>query len=123
MRPHSAFTLVEAMIIIVILGLLAVMAIPAYWKVRDNSIMHMAERGEHLNESQLKRYREIRREKDAEEDKNPSSAPAERVTPSRSVGPFQRVQIDGSTFYLVPKQDAKETEIAGKVFWLIPASN
>lgn len=40
-RPHSAkqgFTLIEIMIVVVIIGLLAAMAIPAFQKVRENSI-------------------------------------------------------------------------------------
>jgi len=36
-RKNHAFTLVEIMIVIVIIGLLAAMAIPAFQKVRSNS--------------------------------------------------------------------------------------
>lgn len=37
-RSTKGFTLVEIMIVVVIIGLLAAMAIPAFQKVRDNSI-------------------------------------------------------------------------------------
>ena len=37
-RSSKGFTLVEIMIVVVIIGLLAAMAIPAFQKVRDNSI-------------------------------------------------------------------------------------
>src|SRR3954467_12004228 len=36
-RPNQAFTLVEIMIVVVIIGLLAAMAIPAFQKVRQAS--------------------------------------------------------------------------------------
>ncbi len=36
-RPRAAFTLVEIMIVVVIIGLLAMLAIPAFQKVRTNS--------------------------------------------------------------------------------------
>ena len=37
-RNSKGFTLVEIMIVVVIIGLLAAMAIPAFQKVRDNSV-------------------------------------------------------------------------------------
>jgi type IV pilus assembly protein PilA len=37
-RNTKGFTLVEIMIVVVIIGLLAAMAIPAFQKVRDNSV-------------------------------------------------------------------------------------
>lgn len=37
-QQHKAFTLVEVMIVTVIIGLLAAMAIPAYQKVKENGV-------------------------------------------------------------------------------------
>lgn len=121
MRSTKAFTFVEIMIVMVIIGLLAAMAIPAIQKVRYSTVEKAVKRGEATPEQRLWYYKHhwtVEKRKKAQEDS--------RVLDQDSVinvsepGLIQKLEIDGKTFVLVPKVEARETEIAGKVYWLVP---
>lgn len=126
MNIRSGFTLVEIMIVVVIIALLAAMMIPALSKVRDSSLLKQAESGQtkDWSESKWNRYRELIQERSlskgkAEKAVRENSAHESPVQPVSS-GSLQRLTIGGKSYILVPKMEAKETEIAGRVFWLVP---
>lgn len=117
MKTNRAFTVMEMIIIVVIIGLLAAMAIPAFQRVRYSVIEKALQHGESITQAQRQYYWEYR--KDHPElikspPNNESSAPSSEPS-------FQRVTIEGKSYYLILKQDVKETEIAGRTFWLIPS--
>ena len=123
---RAAFTLVEVMILVVVIGLVAAMAIPAFVKVRDGSIVKTVQGGgwDSLNEAQKARYRELVK-----------SGAVTRLSPTVQVvtaaayppadapavtSPLQTITVGDRRYVLVPKVDAKETEIAGRTYWLVP---
>ena len=103
MSSKKAFTLVEIMIVIVIIGLVAAMAIPAYQKIKGDSRKPKAYVGNVLPRSEV-------------------SEPAVTKEPTTNAAGFQTLVVDGVVYYVVPKQDyPKEVEIGGSKYWLIPS--
>lgn len=119
----KGLTLVEIVIVLVIIGLLAAMAIPAYMKVRDASVVAKARRGETLTESERERYKnamkrpwvkgaESKQETDPQEKKDPVvpalSLESKAQTPSaafyfiRSDLPIEKVMIGGKEYLMIP---------------------
>lgn len=106
-------TLVEVMIIVVIIGLLAAMAIPVFYRVKETSIERALREGREVNKEDRKWY--FSRVKDMG-----GKETSTQVAPSGSS--LQTVILDGKPFYLLPKDEAEETRIAGKSYWLVPVN-
>jgi len=91
----KAFTLVEIMIIVVIIGLLAAMIIPAVGKVRDARLLRIGdENPKALDIEQYSRYVELKQ-------KHGGFKPSRR---SEESTPERRITIDGREYKLVPVQ-------------------
>ena len=102
----KAFTLIEVVIvIIVIFGLLAAMAIPAFMKVRESALVKAHQRGEKLDAEQMNTVREYyRRTKTHREnpqeivvqpENSPILIPYDQIT---------EVTINGQKFYAWTKK-------------------
>lgn len=100
----KAFTVVEIMIVVVIIGLLAAMAIPAFQKVKQASIEKQAKilnitpdeykyRNGMMNDEQMQEYRLKSRQSDW------SSTPAPAPAPIQTIP--EEVIIDGRHYRLV----------------------
>jgi len=97
----KAFTLVEVMIIIIVIGLLAAMAIPAFHKVRINSLAKSVARGETISDEQRRLL-----EDNLNHVNDDLRAKITRRAPSVveiSVDNFQTIVINGKTYKLVPQ--------------------
>lgn len=103
--------LIEVMIIIVIIGLLAAMAIPAYLKVKETNIAKAIQRGDKVSREDRAWY---------EGKKNRGTKVEPKETPSPADASVPIVTLDNKRFYLVLKDEAQETRINGKTYWLIP---
>lgn len=129
MSSRHAWTLIETMIVVVIVGLLVAMAIPAFYKVRDNAIVKTVQGGgwETLSESQRARYRvlkasgEVARLTDTRATTQVVETPAYPPADMPAItSPLQTIVVGDKRYVLVPKITAQETTIDGKVFWLVP---
>ncbi len=117
-KNNKGFELAELMIIVFIIGLLAAMAIPAFQKIRYTSVEKAIVNGDKVDASTRKWYYEHawtieKRNKGKEKSKSPE------VIDVTEPGLVQKIEIDGKVFILVPKTEASETEIAGKIYWLV----
>lgn len=129
MKSNRAFTFVEIMIVVVIIGLIAAMAIPAIQKVKASSIKKRIDAGMIVTREE-RQYVKDHYSRSADEKRKEESASSEvraeethsLLDGKRVLTNFQILELDGQKYVLVPKIDAKETEIAGKVYWLVPAS-
>jgi hypothetical protein len=99
--------LAEILIVVVILGLVAAMAIPAFEKVRRQSILKAGDRGEKLTPSQREVYREMKRTRKV--DSQPVSVSL----------PFEKVRVGDREFYLVRKPE-EQMQVNGEIYWLVP---
>ena len=119
-RDSRAFDIVAVMIAVVIVGLLAAMAIPAYLKVRDETIYKAGLRGEVLNDKERVIFDRVAREHTKE-----TGTPAPALVapePARvALRTFQTIVVGDRTYYLVPKQAyPQEIVVDGRNFWLVP---
>lgn len=99
MKTKKGFTLVEVMIVCVIIGLLAAMAIPAFQKVKYSSIRSDIQAGVVVSEAQYKWYKEYRKE-------NPRQVEAEKKPDNQNNVEAEKIDtivINGKTYKLVPQ--------------------
>lgn len=100
MHKNKAFTLVEAVIIIIILGLLVSMAIPAFIKIRESEYQKLAERvqrGDHLTLAEKYNLEKYQREH-----------PDFIVSVNKSK--YQKINVNGKEFYIIPVEDFDRLE-------------
>lgn len=93
MKNKSAFTLVEIMIVVVIIGLIASMAIPAFQKVRENAIIRKQEMGQRLSPDEVRFLRERKI--------NAHDNAVRRTTVNAENA--REIVIDGKTYLLIEK--------------------
>lgn len=102
MKKNKAFTVVEYMIVIVIIGLLAAMAIPAFVKVKTNSIAKLVYHGQTVSESDYQ-YLQTHMALVNDEYLKPRK-PIEREPQVMPQAPTQMIMvIDGKRYRLVPE--------------------
>lgn len=89
----KAFTIVEVFIVLVIIGLLAAMAIPAFTKVRDAA----------RQKAILEKARQ-----------------EEVVKVEKQVLPPSGFTIHNGKYYLIPKKYYEEVRIDGETYFLVP---
>lgn len=86
MKNKKGFTIVEVMIVVVIIGLVAAMAIPAFQKIRLESISKKVRAGEFVSKEEFTYY----------------VANKAKVEAPEKVEPPKTVEINGVTYRLVP---------------------
>lgn len=124
----KAFTLLEVIIVVVIIGLLASLIIPTVQRVRFNTIVNAYNKGVKVDPERLKWAREYSKGSELKESlwKRPNSTTDVHVesVPDETPRGFnlQKVVIDGKTYYIVPRDaNFEEIRIKGKNFMMIPA--
>lgn len=90
----KGFTLVEMTIVIIIIGLLAGMAIPAFQKVRQSSLVKAYEKGQKLTKEELVIVSDFYKN-------HPENI--KRSRRSSDVEEYKTIIIDGKTYKLVPE--------------------
>jgi prepilin-type N-terminal cleavage/methylation domain-containing protein len=124
-RTTSAFTVVEIMIVIVIIGMLAAMAIPAFMRVRVASLEKAAAQGRTLTEDERQYLRDhrsmmskpARSERSDDEVQTPMRAARTPATPS-----LKTLTSNGIQYYLVPKTSGYPAEltIGSDTYYMVP---
>lgn len=107
-RKPKGFTLVEAMIVLVIVGLLAAMAIPAFMKVRQGALVRAYEKGEKLNLEQMKIVREYYADKKSSSERKTIIVSETTSSPSSPIlipaDEISEVTVNGQKFYVWAKK-------------------
>lgn len=122
MKTNKGFTLVEIMIVIVIITLLAAMAIPAFQRVKYNSIENRYKKGEKLSKEQLQYLQEYREDHGKKDEKFVAISEYTSSSNTSSEIKIDKITIDGKEYYLVPYSSSYDTvDIKGKRFLTVPA--
>jgi Tfp pilus assembly protein PilE len=120
MKKLKGFTVVEAIVVCIVIGLLVAMAVPAYQKVRDASILKSMEAGntKHFSAKDFARYKELMALKELalQTHKNRQT----QTTPPKD--PTTQIMIvEGKSYHLIPKINYQEIKIGDVHYVLIPA--
>lgn len=124
-HAHSVFTIVEIMIVIVIIGLLTAMAIPAFVMVRQASIEKAMKHGEYVTDAQRQYVRDRRAAghytsvypKDSDGD-----APERQERKVPATPGLKTLESNGVRYYLIPKTSSypNEMTIGSDTYYMVP---
>ena len=105
----KAFTIVEIMIVVVILGLLAAMVIPAVQKVRENAVVKKVEKGMKLSDGEKVIYKEY------------LDNGGKKVSKGNTDEVEKSVDVKSNGYIVIKnKNDIKEVQINGETVYLVP---